>query len=96
MLSLNFPLSNRRSATMVQATIAFLQQWMANNDNQVLRHDYHELATLTLMFLSNSMIEKNDIRVKAPGALYNVRWIAKALYTLKITIYRDQLQDVYS
>ena len=37
-----------------------------------------------------------SIVVKAPGANHNARWMAKALYTLKIALLRNQLQNVYS
>ena len=51
------------------------------------------------MFLGNSVYEDfhaSDISVKPPGAIHNACWMAKALYTLKIALYRNQLHKVYS
>ena len=45
----NFPL-NRFLTIMIQDTIIFLQKWLENNADQTLRHDYHELASLSLVF----------------------------------------------
>ena len=40
--------------------------------------------------------DNTSIVVRAPGANHNARWMAKALYTLKIALLRNQLQNVYS
>ena len=92
--SIQISQTNRYLASMVQETSAFLQQWLEKNDGQTLRHDYRELASLTLLFLGST--DPGDIRVKAPGAIHHARWMAKTLYTIKIALYRDQLQEVYS
>ena len=69
---------------------------MENNANQILCHDCHELSSLSLMFLGNIALHSKYIKVKAPGAIYNARWMSTALYTIKIAVYRDQLQKIYS
>lgn len=51
------------------------------------RADYKELLELVLVFLGLS--EENK-QFKAPGALHHARWMAKALYCLKIFIFRNQ------
>ena len=84
---------------MVRESATVLQQWLKNNADETLRHDYNELASLSLLFLGNTVYKDfyaSDISVKAPGAIHNARWIAKALYTLKIALYWNQLQEVYS
>ena len=49
---------------------------------------------MTLLFHGST--DPGDIRVKAPGAIHHARWMAKTLYTIKIALYRDQLQEVHS
>ena len=60
-----------------------------------MRHDYQVLAVTTLMFVDNSKANTNIV-VKAPGAIHKARWMAKALYTLKIALFWNQLKNVYS
>lgn len=50
------------------------------------RHDYNELLELTLLLLGRSY----KVPVRAPGAVHHARWMAKAIYCLKIFLYRDQ------
>ena len=52
--SIQISQTNRYLASMVQETSAFLQQWLEKNDGQTLRHDYRELASLTLLFLGST------------------------------------------
>ena len=61
---------------------------------QHLRHDYQVLAVTTLMSLDTTKANTNFI-VKAPGAIRNEGWMAKALYTLKIALFWNQLKNVY-
>ena len=42
--------------------------------------------------MSESM---NHATIKDPRALHHARWMSKALYTLKIALFRDQLEDIY-
>ena len=46
--------------------------------------------------MGNIALDSKYIKVKAPGAIHHARWMSKALYTIKIVLYRDQLQEVYS
>ena len=62
---------------------------------QHLRHDYQVMAMTTLMFL-DAIKANTNIVASAPGAIHNSRWMAKALYALKIALFRDQLKNVYS
>jgi len=49
------------------------------------RDDYRELLELTVIFLGG--ILPNGIHFKKPGAIQHARWMAKAIYSLKIYIY---------
>lgn len=49
------------------------------------RNDYKELLEVALAFLGF-----HEITFKAPGAHSNARWMAKAIYYLKIWLFRDQ------
>ena len=73
----------------MEETIAFLRQWIGTNVGQHLRHDYQVLAVTTLMLLDTTKANTNIV-VKAPGAIHDARWMAKALYTLKIALFRNQ------
>ena len=61
-----------------------------------LRHDYLELATLSLLFPGGTFPEAMKVvTIKEPGAIHHARWMAKALYTLKIALFRKQLEGIY-
>lgn len=54
------------------------------------RNDYKELLELTMVFLGD---EQNNIIVfHTPGAIHHARWMAKAIYCLKIYIFRDEFE----
>ena len=56
---------------MVKETVAFLRHWISLDTKQSLRHDYYELAEVTLVFLDLSKNDKN-VTVKAPVAIHTV------------------------
>lgn len=91
------PRHMRELASHISVISSFLQNWIKNSTKEKLRHDYLELATLTLLFLGGSMpAGLGVISIKAPGAFHHARWMSKALYTLKIALFRNQLRDVYT
>lgn len=53
------------------------------------RDDYRELLELTIIFLGNKL-PKGETSFKAPGATHHARWMAKAIYALKIFMFRTQ------
>lgn len=55
--------------------------------NLLPRDDYRELLQLTLIFLG--LIPAHDIFFNIPGAFHHARWMAKAIYCLKMFIFRD-------
>ena len=59
--------------------------------DQQTRDDYRELLQLCLVFLGGSVDACGDVKFRAPGAIHHARWMAKAIYTLKMTLFRNQL-----
>ena len=53
------------------------------------RDDYLELIKLCLIFLGK--VPSDDVCFRIPGAFHHARWMAKAIYSLKIFIFREQL-----
>lgn len=54
------------------------------------RDDYRELLELIIIFLGGD--PPRGTRFMAPGAIHHARWMAKALYALKIYLFRDQFK----
>lgn len=54
------------------------------------RNDYRELIELTLIFLNVKLPYSEHI--SPPGAMHHARWMSKALYSLKIWIFRNQFK----
>lgn len=62
--------------------------------NQLLeyqpRDDYKELLKLTLIFLGD--IPETDISFRAPGGIHRARWMANAIYCLKMYLFRNEFK----
>lgn len=54
------------------------------------RHDYEEFLQLVIVFLGGIPAPPSKIRFRAPGACHHARWMAKAIYCLKIYLFRQQ------
>lgn len=52
------------------------------------REDYREFLELIVIFLGG--VPLRGISFRTPGVIHHTRWMAKALYCLKIYIFRDQ------
>ena len=52
------------------------------------REDYKELIQLCLIFLGGS--EAYAVSFRSPGAFHQARWMAKAIYCLKLYLFQDQ------
>lgn len=52
------------------------------------RHDYRELLELIVIFLNGD--EQKTPKIRPPGAMHHARWMARAIYSLKIFLYRKQ------
>lgn len=56
------------------------------------RNDYKEFLELVIIFLGGN--PPLGIKFRKPGALHYARWMAKAIYSLKIVIFRNQFPEV--
>lgn len=56
----------------------------------IARDDYRELIELSIIFLGGDAEKKYKIR--PPGAMHQARWMARAIYSLKITLLRSQFR----
>ena len=54
------------------------------------RDDYRELLELTIIFLGGKLAK--GISFKAPAGLHRARWMAKAIYSLKIFLFKNQFE----
>ena len=85
-------LLNEKTATILDGheflKTAALQYAMevVNQDHQ--RDDYRELLELTIIYLGG--VPPRGIRIMAPGAMHQARWMAKAIYGLKVFMFRSQ------
>ena len=59
-------------------------------NNQQPQEDYEKLLLLTWLFLGEAL-PRNKL-MRAPLAFHHARWIAKAIYALKILLFRDNFQ----
>jgi len=54
------------------------------------RDDYKELLNLCIIFLGG--VPKKGLSFRSPGGLHRARWMAKAIYSLKIYLFRGQFK----
>ena len=59
-------------------------------DNNYPRDDYRELLELAIIVLGG--VPKRGVRISRPGALHRARWMAKAIYSMKIYLFRAQFR----
>ncbi|CAH2089533.1 unnamed protein product [Euphydryas editha] len=69
------------------SAISFAEQQL--NDYQ-LHDDYKELLTLTIIFLG--AVPNKRISFRAPAGLHRARWMAKAIYCVKLFMVREQFK----
>lgn len=67
--------------------IHYLQNTLENGTYP--REDYKELLQLSLLYLGGW--SQNYFPFRVPGALHQARWMAKAIYALKIVLFTQQL-----
>lgn len=58
--------------------------------DQETRHDYTEFLELVVMLLGGTIPKGNKIR--KPGAYHQARWMAKAIYSIKIFLLRSEFE----
>lgn len=56
--------------------------------NETFRNDYKEFLELSIIYLGEDI---PNYTIKKPGAMHMARWMAKVLYSLKMWLFRDQL-----
>lgn len=55
---------------------------------KIARDDYKELLQLALIFIGDT----TNTTFRLPGPMHHARWMAKALYSLKVYIFREEFQ----
>lgn len=53
-----------------------------------IRRDYQEFLELVIIFLGGKL--SKDILFRPPGPVHHARWMAKAIYSLKIYLFRNE------
>ena len=54
------------------------------------REDYRELLELAVIYLGST--PKRGVSFRVPGAVSHARWMAKAIYAFKISLFQDQFE----
>ena len=86
--------SGMTNATVSSNVIDRKEQIVDFASNQLLKHqprdDYRELLELTIIFLG--AIPPHGLRFRAPGPMHHARWMSKAIYSIKVWIFRSQFK----
>jgi hypothetical protein len=59
-------------------------------ENQQPRDDYREMLKLMLIFLGSK--SHHDSKFRAPGPMHQARWMSKAIYSIKVWLFRSQFK----
>ncbi|GBO06296.1 hypothetical protein AVEN_10238-1 [Araneus ventricosus] len=59
--------------------------------NIIVKDDYRELIELSIVFLGGDA-EKKKLKIRAPGAMHQARWMARAIYSRKLSLFSSQLK----
>lgn len=55
-----------------------------------MRDAYREMVELSLIYLGGD--SENKLKIRPPGAMHQARWMARAIYALKMCLLQDQLK----
>ena len=85
-----------------EATMLKIQPWreeviqfaQTHLREQQPRDDSKDFPELTIAFLGSVPHSQSSVRFKAPGALHCARWMARAIYALKLWMFLDQFQQL--
>ena len=77
---------NKKLSSKILEIDKFIQEYLKE---QLPRDDYAELLLLSRIFLGTASAE--EVKFYKPGACHHARWMSKANYTLKIYLFREQL-----
>lgn len=75
------------SSDVVHDIVQFCEQQLLE---QHYRADYLEFLNLVLIFIGHK--SKAEASFRTPGAFHHARWMAKAIYCLKIYMFREQFR----
>ena len=69
---------------------------LAHSQKSLCRDDYKEFIELCIVFLNGEAVGEThkQITFKRPGALHKARWMAKLIYSIKICLFEQQIQDL--
>lgn len=86
---LKFPKLKRISAPWKNSVVSFCRLQLSN---QHPRDDYRELLELVMMFLGE--VPPGGIRFRKAGAISRARWMARAIYVLKMWMTSDEVGGI--
>lgn len=72
--------------TLKKQALAFL---LAVDKSKLIRDDYKEFVELCLILLGQ--YSETSMSFKAPGSMSKARWMARAIYAMKLYLFSDQL-----
>lgn len=67
-----------------------LQFYRSELTKDIVRGDYRELIELSIIFLGGDT--ENKFKIRPPGAMHQARWMARAIYSLKIILLSSQFR----
>jgi hypothetical protein len=68
---------------------------VAHSELSIRRDDYLEFVELCTVFLCGEL-ETHPVTFKQPGAIHRARWMAKLIYSIKICLFENQIQELPS
>ncbi len=81
-------------AQLKNENLVLLKVWIKEQmDKKICRHDYREFLELSLLFLGEPIPMSSKIKTlfRRPGPVHHARWMAKAIYSLKMFMFREQI-----
>jgi hypothetical protein len=78
-----------RHGELVTSVIEFAADCLQKKDTQT-RDDYRELLELSIIYMG--AVPPRGFHILAPGAMHRARWMSKAIYSLKIFIFKSQFR----
>lgn len=81
-------------AQLKDENLVLLKIWINEQmAKKICRHDYREFLELSLLFLGEPLplSGRRKTIFRPPGAVHHARWMAKAIYSLKMFMFREQI-----
>jgi len=63
-----------------------------NTYHDLKRDDYKEVIELCVIFLCGDL--QKYVSFKRPGAIHKARWMAKLLYSIKLCLFEEQINEL--